>query len=90
MTTQQRPDIDLGMVGIRLGDVLTLTSDHSKTCIVTRLSPTQVKYGDELLSLTAAAKRAMNADDANGPRDWTFEGQTISERRDAFREWHNR
>ena len=90
MTTQQRPDIDLGMVGIRLGDVLTLTSDHAKTCIVTRLSPTQVKYGNDLLSLTAAAARAMDADDANGPRDWTFEGQTISERRDAFREWHNR
>ena len=84
------PRIDLEMIGIRLGDRLTLAADETKTCIVTRLYPTEVKYDGELLSLTAAAKKAINAEDANGPRDWTFEGQTISERRDVFREWHQR
>ena len=88
--TTYRPDINLAMVGIRLGDQLTLAYDDTKTCIVTRLYPTQVKYGDELLSLTAAARKAMDAEDANGPRDWVFEGQTISARRDAFRQWHQR
>ena len=88
--TTQRPDIDLAMVGIRLGDELTLAYDDTKTCIVTRLYPTEVKYDGELLSLTAAARRAMDAEDANGPQDWTYQGQTINQRRAAFREWHER
>ena len=88
--TTYGPRIDLEMIGIRLGDRLILAADETKTCIVTRLYPTEVRYDGELLSLTAAAAKALDAEDANGPRDWTFEGQTISERRDTFREWHNR
>ena len=93
MSTQQRPAIDLSMVGIRPGDILCLRTDQAKTCIVVQphADPVPiVAYGGELLSLTAAAARAMEADDANGPRDWMFGEQIISDRRDAFREWHLR
>lgn len=88
--TTYGPRINLEMVGIRVGDELTLAYDETKTCIVTQLYPTEVRYNGELLSLTAAAAKAMDAEDANGPRDWLFQGQTISARRDAFREWHQR
>ena len=88
--TTYGPRIDLEMIGIRLGDKLILAADETKTCIVTQLYPTEVRYDGELLSLTAAAAKAMDADDANGPRAWTFEGQTIDDRRTAFREWHQR
>ena len=88
--TTYGPRIDLEMIGIRLGDTLTLAADETKTCIVTQLYPTEVKYGEELLSLSAAAAKAMDVDDANGPREWMFEGQTIDERRSVFREWHQR
>ena len=67
--TTYGPRIDLEMIGIRLGDRLTLAADETKSCIVTRLYPTEVRYDGELLSLTAAAKKAMAAEDANGPRD---------------------
>ena len=88
--TTYGPRIDLEMIGIRLGDKLTLAADEIKTCIVSRLYPTEVRYDGELLSLTAAAAKAMGTDDANGPRDWMFEGQTIDDRRTVFREWHLR
>ena len=88
--TTYGPRIDLEMIGIRLGDKLVLAGDETKTCIVTQLYPTEVKYGEELLSLSAAAARAMDVEDANGPREWMFEGQTIDERRSVFREWHQR
>ena len=88
--TTYRPDIDFRMVGVQLGDELTLRADHSRTCIVTQLYPTEVRYMGELLSLSAAAARALGTDDANGPREWEFESDTIDDRRTAFRQWHER
>lgn len=88
-TSEQQPAIDLSMVGIRPGDILTLRGDATKTCVVVDPAPTcQVAYNGEVLSLSAAAAKARGTDDANGPQLWTFEGKTLSDRRDEFRRWH--
>lgn len=91
MTMTERPAIDLRMVGIRPGDTLTLKGNATETCVVVDPAPTcQVAYRGQVMSLTGAAVKARNNTHSNGPEWWTFEGQTISDRRDEFREWHLR
>ena len=89
MSTPPIPHIDLHMIGIRLGDTLTWFDDPAITCVVTQLYPSEVKFNGELMSLSAAAGHVAGYS-ASGPQLWTFEGQTLSQRRNQFREWHSR
>lgn len=87
MSTPPRPHIDLEMIGIRLGNVLSLYGQPGILCVVTRLYPSEVRYDGQLLSLSGAASAATGTD-ANGPQLWTYQGETLSERRNRFRDWH--
>ena len=87
--TPPSPPIDLRMVGIRLGDTLTWWDDGSITCVVTQLYPSEVRFRGRLMSLSAAAE-VVAGYATSGPLYWHYEGQSLSQRRNEYREWHRR
>jgi hypothetical protein len=80
----RRPRIRLDALGIEPGDVLTFSRDETITAIVQPGG--KVLVAGELLSLSAAALRALHAKGyrtpaASGSEYWMFEGELLDERR---------
>lgn len=80
----RRPRIRLDAIGIKPGDVLSLTRDE--TIQATVAPDGKVVYEGELLSPSAAALKALHklgyqTPAASGSEHWTFEGETLDERR---------
>lgn len=86
--TTRRPDLQLDMIGIRLGDVLTLYDAPEETCIVIRLSPPRVVYRDQAMYLTEAANLAAGGTFNDPSGWWTLEGETLRTRRARFERYH--
>lgn len=81
---QRRSRIKLSALGIKLGDTLVLSRDEDVTATV--LENEKVSYKSEVLSLSAAAVKALQAmgyksTSVSGSDYWMFEGELLHERR---------
>lgn len=80
----RRPRLKLDALGIKAGDVLTLSRDESITATV--VGDGKVNFQGEVLSLSAAALKALHGlgystPAASGPGYWMFDGELLDERR---------
>lgn len=80
----KRPNIKLEAIGIKEGDILTLSRNNKIDAIVTHGN--KVIYKDEVMSLSAAALSALQslgykATSVSGSDYWMYEGETLDERR---------
>ncbi len=71
---------DFERYDIPVGSVLTFTRDSNVTC--TLVEGSNVNLNGNIYSLSKAAQLSLNVDwPAQGPLYWTFEGETLDERR---------
>jgi hypothetical protein len=80
----RRPRLKLDALGIKVGDILTLSRDESITATV--VDDGKVNLEGEVLSLSAAALKALHGlgystPAASGPGYWMFDGELLDERR---------
>lgn len=80
----RRPRIRLDSIGIKVGDVLTLSRDESIHAVV--FPDGKVQYAGQILSPSAAALQALRklgyqTPTASGSVCWMFDGETLDERR---------
>jgi len=80
----RRPRLKLEAIGIKAGDVLTLSRDESITATV--VDGGKVSFQGELHSLSAAALKALHSlgystPAASGSDYWVFDGELLDERR---------
>jgi len=80
----RRPRLRLDALGIKPGDVLTSSRDDSITATVAEGG--KVNYDGEVLSLSAAALKALHSlgyktPAASGSDYWKFDGELLDERR---------
>lgn len=80
----RRPRINLAALGIKPGDVFTLSRDESITATV--VEGGKVLYQGDILSPSAAALRALHGlgyttPAVSGSDQWMFEGELLDERR---------
>ena len=78
------PRLRLDALGIKPGDILTLSRDENLTATV--VADGKVDFKGETLSLSAAALKALHSlgyrtPAASGPGYWMFDGQLLAERR---------
>ena len=83
-----RPNLDLEMLGLRLGDVLSLIDESEITCVVVALSPPRVLHDGEVKSLTAACNEAYGIVWNDPASVWVYGGETLGIRRDRFEVYH--
>lgn len=87
---EERPNIDLEMIGIPIGAELVHVKDPKLKCIVIQLSdPPLVVCEGEVLTLTAAAKKRTQTS-VRGPKLWKCGKETLQERRERFEEYHSK
>ena len=88
--TTKRPRINLEMIGVPLGAVLTLAENENITCVVSQQYPAQVVYEGEVTSLSDSARRASKlAFSVQGSIYWKYGGETLQARRDRFEVYHS-
>lgn len=80
----RQPRLRLDAIGIKPGDVLTLSRDENITATVVENG--KVEFDGEIMSLSAAALKALHSlgyrtPAASGPGYWMFEGELLGERR---------
>lgn len=80
----KRPRLKLSALGISPDDILVLSRDENITATVVENG--NVNYGGEVMSLSAAALKALHSlgyttPSASGPGYWMFEGELLDERR---------
>ena len=78
------PRLRLDALGIKPGDILTLSRDENITATV--VADGKVQFQGETLSLSAAALKALHSIGyktpvASGPGYWMFDGELLAERR---------
>jgi len=83
----RRPRIKLEALGINPGDVLSCSRDESITATV--VEGGKVNFNGEILSLSAAALKALHnlgykTIAASGSEYWMFDGETLDERRNRM------
>ena len=83
-----RPNINLEMIGIRLGDTLALIDNPEETCVVVALSPPRVVHYGEVKSLTAACNDAYQVTYNDPAAAWAHDGETLRARRVRFQAYH--
>src|SRR5262249_55752833 len=80
----RRPKIRLEAIGIKPGDILSLSRDESIRATV--VDDGKVEYEGEILSPSAAALKALHklgyqTPSASGSEYWMFDGELLDERR---------
>lgn len=80
----RRPRLKLDALGIKVGDILTFSRDETITAKV--IEGGKVDFQGEVLSLSAAALKALHSlgystPAASGSEYWTFDGELLDERR---------
>jgi hypothetical protein len=83
----RRPRLTLQALGIKSGDILKFSRDES--LIATVLDSGKVTFQDEILSLSAAALKALHSlghktSTVNGSDYWVFDGELLDERRNRM------
>ena len=88
--TTKRPRINLELIGVPLGAVLTLAENENITCVVCRQYPAQVVYEGEVTSLSNSARRASELEfNVQGSIYWIYEGETLQARRERLEVYHS-
>ena len=80
----RRENFSFQMLSIPDGELLQFLSDESVVCMASRQKPPKVIFGDEEMTLTEAAARALGRDSTRGiqgPLYWKYQGETLVERR---------
>ena len=78
---KRRSAFNFKMVNIPAGAVLEFIRDENITCAVAK-DRKHVIYGDEVLSVSAAAQKALNSKwQVQGPAYWTYNGELLDELR---------
>ncbi len=90
MTEQRRPPLDLEKIGIRLGDVLYVGDNPEETCVVVQLYPPLVFHDGQVKSPTEAINQIYNVVWNDPYSAWTYEGESLTQRRLRFEEYHGR
>ena len=83
-----RPNLDFEMIGLRLGDVLSLIDQTETTCMVVELSPPRVLHDREVKSLTAACNDAYGITWNDPASVWVYASETLGTRRERFEAYH--
>lgn len=83
----RRPRIKLDALGIKAGDVLTCSRDETITATV--VDGGKVNFQGEIISLSAAALKALHSlgystPAASGSEYWMFDGELLDERRNRM------
>ncbi len=86
--SQTRPNLDLEMIGLRLGDVLLLIDEMETSCVVVALSPPRVLHDGVVKSLTAACNDAYGVTWNDPASVWVYDGETLGTRRERFEAYH--
>lgn len=86
---ERRPPLKLDSIGIKPGDLLTLSRDETVTATVA--DGNKVVFDGQIISLSEAALRALQAKGyktpaASGPGYWMFDGELLSDRRHRLEE----
>ena len=86
---ERRSRLKLESIGIKPGDLLTLSRDENVTAKV--IEGNKVLFEGTILSLSEAALRALQAKGyktpaASGPGYWMFDGELLSDRRHRLEE----
>lgn len=85
----KRPNINLEMIGVPLGAVLTLVENKEITCVVYQQNPARVVYEGKVTSLSDSARRASKLGfNVQGSLYWKYEGETLQARRERFEKYH--
>ncbi len=88
--TTKRPRLNLEMIGVPLGAVLTLAENENINCVVCQQSPARVVYEGEVTSLSDSARRASKLEfNVQGSLYWKYEGETLQARRLRFEVYHS-
>ena len=88
--TTKRPRINLEMIGVPVGTILTLAGNEDITCVVCQQYPARVVYEGEVTSLSDSARRASKLEfPVQGPVYWKYEGETLQARRERFEVYHS-
>ena len=80
----RRENFSFQMLNIPDGELLQFLSDESVVCMASKQKPPRVIFGDEEMTLTEAAARALGRDSTRGiqgPLYWKYRGETLVERR---------
>lgn len=85
-----RLNLDLEMIGVRVGDTLNFWNDDEITCVVVKTYRPRVYYEGEIMSLSGAAQKVTGLSAAQGAACWTFEGELLRDRRLRCEEYHVR
>lgn len=83
-----RLQLDLEMIGIRRGDVLSYWDNDKVTCVVVQTYPSKVYFEGEVMSLSEATGRAYNSPPVGGAGYWCLDGELLRERRARFEMYH--
>ena len=83
-----RPNVDLEMIGIRLGDTLEVIDRPGKTCVVVALSPPRVVHEGVVKSLMAAINDVYGVIFNDPAAAWAYGGETLRQRRERFEAYH--
>ena len=84
-----KPSLNLEMIGVPLGAILTFSDNESITCVVTKLSPPEVVYEGENRSLYETTSIVIGTSFYNGSSYyWRFGDETLYDRRRRFEAYH--
>ncbi len=88
--TRTRLPINLEMLGIRPGDLLVLVGGSGDTCTVVEAYPPRVVHDSAVKTLTDACNDAYGVEYNDPAAAWTYEGETLWQRRSRFETYHCR
>lgn len=83
----RRENFDFAMLDIAVGEKLQFYSDERVVCTITRQKPPRVSFGDEDMTATAAAAKALLRDSSSGiqgPLYWNYKDESLVERRNRM------
>ena len=84
-----KPRLDLEMIGVPLGAILTHNDHEDITCVVTKLSPPEVVLDGKNLSLYEATCMVNDTSFYGGSSwYWKFGNETLHDRRRRFEAYH--
>ena len=87
--TMSKPSLNLEMIGVPLGAILTYNDDEEISWVVTKLSPPEVVLDGKNCSLYEATCVVINTSFYSGSSYyWKFDGETLHDRRKRFEAYH--
>ncbi|GEM_PF-1022838 len=85
-----RPRINLEMIDVPVGSILTFKNHEDVTCKVTNQNPPKVCYKGEITGLSRAAQMAGGWNyPVRGPSFWRYEGELLTDRRERLEKLSN-